>query len=53
MLNDEPVNPDGTEMRGYRETEDGYCVYTSLNKSSKETLERFAKECGLGVKFNW
>ena len=53
ILNDEPVNADGSEMRLFRELDEGYFLYTSLNKESKQRyLRRFADFCGVEIEFD-
>lgn len=52
ILNDQPEHADGEKMRLYQELDDGYYVYTALNKSSKKRyLEYFAGQCNLDIEF--
>ncbi|MCL7419205.1 MAG: hypothetical protein M8354_15420, partial [Halalkalicoccus sp.] len=52
ILNDEPAHRNGERMRQYRELENGYYVYTSLNQESKKRqIRRFAEMCGVKVEF--
>lgn len=53
ILNDQPNNPNGEEMRLYREVGGGYYVYTSLNKRDKKRhLSDFADACGVDISFD-
>lgn len=53
ILNDGPIHANGEEMRLYRELDDGYYLFTSLSKESKERYVRqFADMCGVDVKFD-
>ncbi|WP_331235064.1 type I restriction endonuclease [Natronorarus salvus] len=53
ILNDEPVSTDGSEMRSFRDLDQGHFVYTSLNKESKQRyLRRFSDFCGVEIEFD-
>lgn len=53
VLNNEPNHPDGTEMRLYKSLQDGYYLYTSLNRESKQRhLKRFVEVCDGSVDFS-
>ena len=56
ILNSEPVHPSGKKMRLFRKLPQGYYLYVSLNKESKQRyVTRFANWCGLEAVFagNW
>jgi hypothetical protein len=54
VLNDEPVDGEGEEMKLYRELPDGYFLDTHMSKRQKEKyLGKIAQKCGLEVEFNW
>lgn len=53
ILSSEPRHPSGEEMRLYRELSDGYFLYVSLNKQSKQRyVKQFSELCGLTVEFS-
>lgn len=51
-INNEPVHPNGEEMRGAYELTNGYFLHTSLNTRGKKTrLRDLAEQVGLSVEF--
>jgi hypothetical protein len=51
-INNEPVHPNGEEMRRPYELTNGYFLHTSLNTTGKETrLRDLAEEVGLTIEF--
>lgn len=53
ILNDAPEHSNGERMKLFQELNDGYYVFTSLNKESKKRyVRRFAEACGVEVRFD-
>lgn len=52
ILNDAPKHSNGERMKLFQELNDGYYVFTSLNKESKKRyVRRFAETCDVEVRF--
>ena len=52
ILNDEPEHANGEPMRLFEDLENGYFVYTSLNKEAKwRYITEFAEACDLEADF--
>jgi predicted type IV restriction endonuclease len=50
ILNDAPEHADGEAMRMFRKVNDGYYVFTALNKESrKRYVRQFAETCDVEV----
>lgn len=51
IINNTPTHPDGSEMKAYRELENGYYILTKLDAPSKRRyLNTLAQECGLNAR---